>query len=125
MKEKGIKARVIVFGSVVKGKQTPLSDLDILIVSDEINENEHAKLCVEIKEMLQDPFAPIEFHFASSKSFENWYKNFLMNGLRYNGGPGGIRTPALRLFRGEEGVIGAGAAPLLRRRRVSATPRAL
>ena len=77
LEKKGIRAKVIVFGSVVKGKQTPLSDLDILIVSDNINENKYAKLSVEIKEMLKDPFAPIEFHFANTKIFENWYKNFL------------------------------------------------
>jgi len=75
--KKKIKAKVIVFGSVVKGEQTPLSDLDILIVSDEIDENDYAKICVEIKEFLGDFFAPIEFHFANYETFENWYKKFL------------------------------------------------
>jgi predicted nucleotidyltransferase len=67
--------RVLVFGSVPKGTYTPLSDLDILIISDKIKE--YAKAVVEIKDHLNDFFAPIEFHFATNETFNRWYKRFL------------------------------------------------
>jgi Nucleotidyltransferase domain. len=69
-------AKVIAFGSVPKGTYTPLSDLDILIVSDKIKE--YAKVIVKIKDYLNDFFAPIEFHFATKETFEKWYKNSLI-----------------------------------------------
>jgi predicted nucleotidyltransferase len=68
-------ARVLVFGSVPKGTYTPLSDLDILIIIDKIKE--YAKAVVEIKDHLNDFFAPIEFHFATNETFNRWYKRFL------------------------------------------------
>jgi predicted nucleotidyltransferase len=68
-------ARVLVFGSVPKKTYTPLSDLDILIISDKIRE--YAKTVVEIKDYLNDFFAPIEFHFATNETFNRWYKRFL------------------------------------------------
>jgi predicted nucleotidyltransferase len=75
VKDKNLK--VIVFGSVVKKTYTPLSDLDILIVSDKIKRDEYAAIRVKIKESLKDFGAPIELHFANSETFEKWYKKFL------------------------------------------------
>jgi predicted nucleotidyltransferase len=75
VKDKNLK--VIVFGSVVKKTYTPLSDLDILIVSDKIKRNKYAKIRVKIKESLRDFGAPIEFHFTNNEVFEKWYKRFL------------------------------------------------
>jgi predicted nucleotidyltransferase len=70
------EVRVFLFGSVVRGDYTPLSDLDVLVVSKKIGE-EKAKLIVEAKEKLGDFFAPIEFHLVTPKTFEKWYKKFI------------------------------------------------
>jgi predicted nucleotidyltransferase len=75
VKDKNLK--VIAFGSVVKKTYTPLSDLDILIVSDKIKRDEYAKIRVKIKESLKDFSAPIEVHFANNEIFKKWYKKFL------------------------------------------------
>lgn len=71
------KVRVLIFGSVAKGTFSPLSDLDILIISKKVKEKKVAKLRVKIKEGLKDFSAPIELHVVKMKTFENWYKRFL------------------------------------------------
>ena len=73
------KLRVIIFGSVMRGDFTPLSDLDMLIISDKVKREskELAKLRVKLKEGLGDFFAPIEFHVVTPEIFEAWYKKFL------------------------------------------------
>ncbi|MEM5830252.1 MAG: nucleotidyltransferase domain-containing protein [Candidatus Aenigmatarchaeota archaeon] len=70
-------ARVIVFGSVVKGNYIPLSDLDILIITNKIKRDEYAKVFTKIKKHLKDLFAPIEFHIVNEETFNNRYKKFL------------------------------------------------
>jgi hypothetical protein len=76
-KDKNVK--VIVFGSVVKKTYTPLSDIDILIVSDKakLTLEELATIRLKIKESLKDFSPPIEIHVANRERFERWYKKFL------------------------------------------------
>ena len=67
---------VIVFGSVVEGKATPKSDIDILIVSENMPSKEirsflRAKILKEL-----GLFSPFEIHLVNKKEFE-WYKKFL------------------------------------------------
>jgi predicted nucleotidyltransferase len=71
------EVRVLLFGSVPRGDYKPLSDLDVLVVSKKIEEEERAKLIVEAKEKLGDYFAPIEFHLVTPETFERWYKKFI------------------------------------------------
>jgi predicted nucleotidyltransferase len=68
--------KVLLFGSVVRGDYTPMSDLDVLVVSKKVGE-EKAKLIVEAKEKLGDCFAPLEFHLVTPEIFEGWYKKFI------------------------------------------------
>ncbi|MEM5811929.1 MAG: nucleotidyltransferase domain-containing protein [Candidatus Aenigmatarchaeota archaeon] len=71
------EARVIIFGSVIKGKQTPLSDLDILIITEKANKIDYGKTVTEIKERVKKDLIGVEFHIVTKEVFENWYKRFL------------------------------------------------
>ncbi len=66
--------RVYVFGSVLDGRYTASSDIDILIVVDGVDREE----AVRVKAMiLRGIDAPIELHVASTEEFVGWYKRFI------------------------------------------------
>lgn len=68
-----------VFGSVVEGKATRGSDVDILIVSDKIPENSRGRgnLKAKIEEMAGLPLShPFEIHLANKHDFE-WYRRHI------------------------------------------------
>ncbi|MEM3874671.1 MAG: nucleotidyltransferase domain-containing protein [Candidatus Bathyarchaeia archaeon] len=65
---------VYVFGSVIEGKPTASSDIDILIVKDKIGPEEACRFKTLIHELMD---APMELHIVSSCEFENWYKRFI------------------------------------------------
>lgn len=67
-------AKVYVFGSVLEGKYTSMSDIDILIVVDGVSREEAYKVKATV---YKDIDAPIELHVASSEEFERWYKRFI------------------------------------------------
>ncbi len=69
-------AEVYVFGSVVEGRYTPASDIDILIVSRRVpkRNEDRARIVGEILKEL-DVFAPFELHVATPELFE-LYKRF-------------------------------------------------
>ena len=69
------EAEVYVFGSVVEGKATPASDIDILVVASETTPEERAAIRAEVVKKLDNP--PVELHFATLKEYENWYKRFV------------------------------------------------
>ena len=66
------KAEVYVFGSAVTGRYTGASDIDILIVTENIEEK---------YEMMARAYmatsAPIELHIVTRRQFENWYSRFI------------------------------------------------
>ena len=70
------EAEVYVFGSVVEGKATAASDIDILVICEGLSEEEKVKLKTEIWKELGFS-VPIELHIASRKLFESWYKRFI------------------------------------------------
>ncbi|MDG6928034.1 MAG: nucleotidyltransferase domain-containing protein [Nitrososphaerota archaeon] len=61
-------ARVFVFGSVVKGRYTASSDIDLLMVLD-LNADERAQLMASV--FMSMPDAPIELHIASEKELHD------------------------------------------------------
>lgn len=71
------KAEVYVFGSVVEGRYTPASDIDILIVSENTphKQGERSKIVGKIIKEI-DVFAPFEIHLVNYKEF-NWYDRFI------------------------------------------------
>ncbi len=72
------EVEVLVFGSVVKGKFTPKSDIDLLIVSPNLPEDQEkrAKIRTKIKSKI-DPFSPFQIHLATPEEYQNWYQKFI------------------------------------------------
>jgi len=73
--EKCGDARVLVFGSVVEGKATALSDIDILVICN-LDRDERVRLKSEIYRRLGYDL-PIELHITSEEEFQSWYKRFI------------------------------------------------
>lgn len=65
-------AEVYVFGSVVTGKYTAASDIDILIIVNDISKK--YEIIVEVYRSIE---APIELHVITHQQFERWYKRFI------------------------------------------------
>jgi len=70
-------ARVILFGSAVKGEYQADSDFDILIITDQQLKNPfaQAKIKVEILKLFSD--GPFEIHISNKEQFEKWYSRFM------------------------------------------------
>ena len=64
--------RVYVFGSVVRGKYTAASDIDVLIVTEKIEEK--YKIMVKVYKEIK---APIELHITTPQKYATWYKKFI------------------------------------------------
>lgn len=71
-------SKVYVFGSVIKGRYTAASDIDILVVLEKnVSKNEEYKVKAEVYKSTE---APIELHITSIEKFEHWYKRFIKEG---------------------------------------------
>ena len=66
------RAEVYVFGSVVKGRFTGASDIDILVVTDMVDKR--YDFMVRVYKTVD---APVELHVASPEQFERWYRRFI------------------------------------------------
>ena len=68
---------IYLFGSVAENDYTLASDIDILIVSDEVpgKLSVRSRIITEIYRALGDD-APIELHLVDHKGFQ-WYKRFI------------------------------------------------
>lgn len=66
------KAKVYVFGSVVRGDYIASSDIDILVITSDI------KLKYDlIVAVYKEIDAPVELHIVTQELFEKWYKKFI------------------------------------------------
>jgi len=65
-------AKIIVFGSVVRGKFTGASDIDILIITERIDLK--YDIMVAVYKQIE---APIELHVITNKQFNDWYAKFI------------------------------------------------
>jgi predicted nucleotidyltransferase len=74
----GKKTKIFLFGSFLKGNFGPESDIDVLIVSENLPEDfdEIAKIRTKIKSKV-GVFLPFQLHFAKPEEFESWYKKFI------------------------------------------------
>lgn len=67
---------VYVFGSVVEGKERPMSDVDVAIVlSESAEEEERMKLYRKVREHFG--LHPFEIHIVTINEWEGWYKRFV------------------------------------------------
>ncbi|MCX7716148.1 MAG: nucleotidyltransferase domain-containing protein, partial [Endomicrobia bacterium] len=66
--------KVIIFGSVVKKNYTPLSDIDVLVISENLSADwkKNRFVRTEIKKSI-DVFSPFQLHLVRPEEFENWY----------------------------------------------------
>jgi len=70
-------ARVILFGSIVRGDARPDSDIDLLVVTKLAGSlNERIKLRVSIAKEIGE-CTPFEIHIVTPEEYEKWYKKFL------------------------------------------------
>ena len=69
-------AKVYVFGSVIKGEFTAASDVDILIVCDDIDREKASELKADILRSI-GLHAPVELHIATTREFKEWYLKFI------------------------------------------------
>ena len=81
IKEVAIKelkdARVFVFGSVIEGKHTPSSDIDVLVVSPNMPKSMEERAKIRAKMLRRvGVIAPFEIHLVNPKEFE-WYRKFV------------------------------------------------
>ena len=71
------KARVLVFGSVIRGDYLPDSDIDILVISKRIPFDFSAQVRLKKKLAKNFPDSPFQIHLVSPEIYEKWYKNFI------------------------------------------------
>ena len=70
-------ARVMLFGSVVRGDVRPDSDIDLLIITRIAEKlDERIKLRIRIMEVLGEE-SPFELHIVTMEEYENWYRRFI------------------------------------------------
>ncbi|ADI32027.1 nucleotidyltransferase domain-containing protein [Staphylothermus hellenicus] len=70
-------ARVLLFGSYVRGELRPDSDIDVLIITIlGRDSSQRMKLRVEIAREIGD-VTPFEIHIVSPEEYEEWYKKFI------------------------------------------------
>ena len=70
-------AKVMLFGSYVKGSMRKDSDIDVLIVTDLAKDvSFRVNLRMEIAERIGD-LTPFEIHIVTFDEYENWYKKFI------------------------------------------------
>lgn len=69
-------ARVYAFGSVVTGRFTAASDIDLLIVCDELQKERSAELKAHIRRAVGLD-VPLQLHTATVHEFQHWYMRFI------------------------------------------------
>ncbi len=71
------KARVLLFGSFVKGLMRPNSDIDVLVVTELAKSvKNRLKLRVEVAREIGE-YTPFEIHIVTPEEFKSWYSRFL------------------------------------------------
>lgn len=70
-------AKVLIFGSTVKGRTRPDSDIDVLIITEMArNVNDRLMLRVEVARKIGE-CTPFEIHIVTWEEYRGWYEKFL------------------------------------------------
>ncbi|MBB5255154.1 nucleotidyltransferase domain-containing protein [Sulfurisphaera ohwakuensis] len=69
-------ARVILFGSYVRGNFRPDSDIDVLIIANVKDIYDRLKIYHEINEVIGSP-NPFEIHVINEEEYKGWYSRFI------------------------------------------------
>jgi len=79
----GKDVKVYLFGSYIKGNFGPLSDVDVLVVSDKVKQDpfEIAQLKIKLTKGFEIGH-PFEIHLTNNYYFENWYKKFIKKDIK-------------------------------------------
>jgi len=75
-KEEHEEVKAYVFGSAVSGNFTAASDIDILLVFDEVDKDE----AVELKSRIWRKIGfsvPLQLHVVTQREFKEWYLKFV------------------------------------------------
>ncbi|RLE66094.1 MAG: nucleotidyltransferase domain-containing protein [Thermoprotei archaeon] len=71
------QARVMLFGSIVKGRVKPDSDIDIMVVTRLAEKtDDRIKLRVEIAKKIGE-YTPFEVHIVTPEEYNGWYRKFI------------------------------------------------
>jgi len=77
VKKRDPDARIMLFGSAVKGKLRPDSDIDLLIITNIAEKLDYRiRLRMEIMKILEEG-NPFEIHIITGEEYENWYKRLI------------------------------------------------
>ena len=66
------KAKVYVFGSIVRGRYTGASDIDIMVVTERVDLK--YEIMIEVYRSIE---APVELHVITKEHLEKWYRKFI------------------------------------------------
>jgi len=71
------KAKIILFGSIVKNTSGPESDIDVLVITNLARDTtRRIKLRTEIMKTLGED-TPFEIHIVTVDEYRNWFRRFL------------------------------------------------
>jgi len=71
------EVKIFLFGSMVKRKAEPGSDIDLLIISPKLkNPEKTSEVRTKILEKISHN-SPFEIHLITPEDYQNWYKNFI------------------------------------------------
>ena len=65
-------AEIYVFGSIVTGKYTGASDIDVLVITNNIDKKYDIMV-----EVYRETDAPVELHIVTRDQYRRWYSRFL------------------------------------------------
>lgn len=68
-------ARIYLFGSLARGDYTACSDIDILVVVEDLKSIDKCKIKILIEDMF--PELPLEIHVVDKETLERWYMRFI------------------------------------------------
>jgi len=77
VKQRDPDARVMLFGSAVKGELRPDSDIDLLVITHIAEKlDERIGLRMEVMKILGEG-SPFEIHIVTAEEYEGWYRRFI------------------------------------------------